>query len=98
MQGLYPCRKRIRQDVLRKRDEDLSGQVQKSLPAGKTIMKWTRIGPTAWESGKYRIAAAKVGEKHRYTLLEHATRDWIRIGTFDSPEAARKEAEKRGCE
>jgi hypothetical protein len=61
-------------------------------------VKWVRIGPTAWESGKFRIAAAKVGEKYRYTLFKNATKYWIRIGTFDSPEAARKEAGKRGCE
>lgn len=53
-------------------------------------MKWVRIGPTAWESGKYRIAAAKVGDQYRYTLFV----DLIRIGTFDSSEEARREAEK----
>jgi hypothetical protein len=57
-------------------------------------VKWVRIGPTAWESGKYRIAAADIGEKYRYTLFV----DGNMIGTFDSPEAARREAEKRGCE
>jgi hypothetical protein len=57
-------------------------------------MKWTRIGPTAWESGKYRIAAAKIGEKYRYTLFVGG----IMIGTFDSPEDAKREAEKQGGE
>jgi hypothetical protein len=64
--------------------------------SGQNGVKWTRIGPTAWESGKYRIAAAKVGEKYRYTLFEHATMDWIMIRTFDSPEDAKREAEKQG--
>jgi hypothetical protein len=57
-------------------------------------MKWTRIGQTAWESGKCRIAAADIGEKYRYTLFV----DGNMIGTFDSPEAARREAEKQGGE
>jgi hypothetical protein len=59
-------------------------------------MQWVRIGPTAWESGKYRIAAAKVGEKYRYTLFQNATKYWIMIRTFDSPEDAKREAEKQG--
>jgi hypothetical protein len=57
-------------------------------------MKWTRIGQTAWESGKYRIAAAKIGEKYRYTLFV----DGNTIGTFDSSEDAKREAEKQGGE
>jgi hypothetical protein len=60
-------------------------------------MKWTRIGPTAWESGKYRIAAAKIGEKYRYTLFADGVIIKM-IRTFDSPEDAKREAERQGVE
>lgn len=51
-------------------------------------VRWERIGPTAWECGKFRIAAARVGEQYRYTLFMSLEQ----LDTYDTSDEAKQMA------